>query len=144
MIWICREKCFWRDVTWEPGKEYGIDSIDPGTRFELGRGWWVPEGTEIIGVQSPLCIPWYFEPKDMSVLVDPKQVYLARDHKMNARKWKFDFEMTDDEEVDYRTLPNPKPLDEKDFEALQADPDAVKVNKPKRRRRGPNRPKKAA
>lgn len=122
--WLCRERTFWRDVTWEPGQELTVKDLPGSEKWKLGRGWWAPAGVMVVDMKDNILIPWYFEPTDMGVLVDAKEVYLARDHKLNDREWKFTFEI-ETEAPGIDELPAPEPLTLDTIKKLKDDPDAL-------------------
>jgi hypothetical protein len=138
--WICREKTFWRDVTWEAGDELRVGDYED-RKWKLGGGWWAPVGLDVIDIKANLTIPWYFEPTDMSILVNPQEVYLARDHKKNDRDWKFTFEI-ESKDVPAEELPLPVPLTPDTIKQLKEDPDLLVTDKTKQERlkRTPRKP----
>lgn len=138
--WICREKTFWRDVTWEPGQELKVAEFK-NRKWKLGGGWWAPEGVEVVDMKDNLLIPWYFEPTDMSVLVDPSDVYLARDHRKNARDWKFTWEL-EVRATPINELPIPEPLTLDTIQKLKEDPDLLVTEAAKQERMKRTPPKK--
>jgi hypothetical protein len=140
-VWICREKGFWRDVAWEPGDN--IEMVSPeGQAWKLGGTWWAPSGVTVVDIKAGTIIPWWFEPIDMSVLENPKDIYLARDHKKNERDWKFTWE-ADVPVVPIEDLPIPESLTPDTLKQLSEDPDLLVTETTKRERlkRGPRKPR---
>jgi hypothetical protein len=138
MIWICREKCYWRDVTHLPGET--VEVGDKFKKWELNGGVWLPEDTTVVDPKDNKVIPWYFEPVDTSCLVDIKHLHLARSHKKTERTWKYISEIADEIDIPVESLPDPEPLTPEVFKKLKDDPDAL-VTIPKVRKRRQFKPK---
>jgi hypothetical protein len=107
MLWVCREKCFWRDCLRNPG-----DTVEVlgSLQWDYSGGVWHPFGVDVVDPKNNELIPRFFEPLDFSVLVDKKLVTLARNGVKVDRKFKYAFELegpkeeTDPEPLSATTL----------------------------------------
>jgi hypothetical protein len=137
--WICREKCFWRDLLWTPGEgpndKAEIESYQ-GRKWVFDGGGWVPEDIKVIDAKASMLIPAQFEPLDFGELVNPRDVLLARNRRKTERTWRFKHEVDADSPVDLDDVADPKPLNPTVLATLREDPDALVVAPPPRKRGG--------
>lgn len=130
MLWVCRERVFWRTQMWSPGDTIEIIADH---KWFLGGGWWAPEGAEIIDPADNVLVPRQFEPVDLMVLVNPKQVYAARgEEKMPDKLWKLVSELKIEERPTVEA-PDPVALDPETLKKPKAKPEAITPSEMRKR-----------
>lgn len=130
--WICRERCFWREKGWVEGETIEVNAFN-GKKWVLDGSLWLPEEIKVI---DPIlhAISWCFEPLDMSELVNPMQVHLARAKVKKERTYKLKDEI--EEEISLDQLSLPLPLTDKDILKIKIDgPQAVNVYRPPKKQK---------
>lgn len=131
MLWICREKCFWRDKLWAPGESIDVSSDLP---WVYSGGAWVPDGIDVADPMKGQYITRCFEPSDFSCLKDVRDVLRARNRIDVHRTWKLPSEIRVDQlPIEEQPIPEPlvpKPItDETPLEKVKVAPSTPRFKK---------------